>query len=76
MPFVKHSVFPASSSWMTQRTWRYAGFKLIPVVSIFQEEVKVRVNMHVDDDRSVVYDVVMQILKIFLWVTEPFDPFH
>ena len=51
---------------MAQRAGRHAGLKLIPVVSVLEEEVEMRVDVHVDDDRSVVNDVVVQILKIFL----------
>jgi hypothetical protein len=40
----------------------FGGLELVAVVGVSEEEVEVCVDVHVDDDWGVVYDVVMQIL--------------
>jgi hypothetical protein len=36
---------------------------------IFEKEMKVSIHMHVNDDGSIVHNVMMQILQIFLFVS-------
>lgn len=43
---------------------------------ILEEEVKMGVDVHVDDNWSVVDDVVMQILKVLLGEAQCLDSFH
>ena len=37
---------------------------------IFEEEMKVSINMHMDDDRRIVHNVMVQILQIFLTISK------
>lgn len=43
---------------------------------VFEEVMKVSVDVHVDDNWSVMNDVVMQILKVLLSVPQGFNSFH
>ena len=43
---------------------------------VFNEEMEVRVNMHVNVDGSIVDEVVMKIGKILSWITQLFYPFN
>ena len=70
MLFVKHSILPSDSSTMTKRTWGFVGFKLVSIVSIFDKEVKMGIDVHVDDNWSIVHNVMVQVLKVLLWVSE------
>lgn len=45
-------------------------------MGVLKEEVEVSVDMHVDDDWSIVHDVVMQIFQILLSVSKFLDPLH
>ena len=74
MFLVKHSILPADSSSVAQRSWRFVGLELVSIVSIPEEEMEMSVDMHMDDDGSIVYKVVMHILQIFLWITKFLNP--
>lgn len=41
---------------------------------VFEEEVKMSVHMHVNDDGSIMYDVMMKIFEIALSVAKLSDP--
>jgi hypothetical protein len=45
-------------------------------VRIFEKEVKVAIDVHVNDNRSILDDIVMQIFKIFLSIPQQFYPRH
>jgi len=59
---VEHPILPTHSPSMTERPWRFVCFELISIVSILDEKVKMSVDMHVNDDGSIVYDIMMKIL--------------
>jgi len=69
---VKHPVLPPHPSRVTQCTGRLARLELVPIMSIWNKVSKVCIDMHVDDNRSVVDYIVMKILQILLAVTQPF----
>ena len=43
---------------------------------VFNEEMEVRVNMHVNVDGSIVDQVVVKIRKILSWISQLFNPFN
>lgn len=59
---VEHPVFPASSRCVAQGAWRFIGLKLVAVVCIFEEEMKVSIDVHVYDDWSIMHNIMVQIL--------------
>ena len=62
MSSIKHSIFPANSASITKWSWWFLCLKLISVMCIFQKEVEVSIHMHMNDNRCIVDDVMMQIL--------------
>jgi len=59
---IKHSILPSRSSRVTQRSRRHTRFKLVAIMGVFKKEMKMSIDMHVDYNRSVMYNVMMQIL--------------
>ena len=68
---IKHSVLPFNSP--TMMTYMFVHLKIISIMRIFDKKLKMPINAHMNDDRSVIYDVVLQILKIFFIKTKFFD---
>ena len=64
MPSIEHSILPLGPRTRAQRPRGFPGFELVAVVRVLDEELHVVIGMHVDDDRSIVHDVVVQILQI------------
>lgn len=60
---IKHPILPADPRSLAQRTWWFFGLELIPIVGIFHKELHVGINMHMDNDGSIVYNIVMEVLE-------------
>jgi hypothetical protein len=73
---IEHPVLPASSRRVTQRSRRLIGLKLVAVVCIFEEEMKMGVDMHVYDDWSIMHNIMVQILEVLLSVSQFFYSLH
>lgn len=73
MLMIKHSILPSCTSWMAERSRGHTCLKLITIMSIFQEKVKMSINMHVNNDRSIVDNIMMQILKVLYCIPKFFD---
>lgn len=69
MHFIKHSVLPfVTTAYATLSCVR--NLKSISVVSIFDKMLKVIVGSHMNDNGSIIGNIVMQILKILLSVSQ------
>lgn len=68
MLVIEHSVFPLNS-------WRYVSLGNLEAVSIMSIVGKVLEisDPHMNDDRGIVHDIMMQVLKVILTVTKLFD---
>ena len=49
---------------MTQRTRRFVCLKLVAIVRVLDKKVEMRVYVHVNDNWSVVDDVVVQVFQV------------
>lgn len=71
---VEHAIFPANTRGWAECSWWFACFKLISIVSVSKKEVKVCVDVHMDNDGRIMHDVVMQVLQVSLIIPKLFDP--
>lgn len=72
---VKHTVFPASPNTKIFAARRFVRFKLVSVMCVFEVKGEMFVCMYVNDDWSVIDDVMIKIDKIFEFVAELSDSF-
>lgn len=69
MHFVKHSVLPRCPCRYTQWTRWFCSFKLTSVVSVFDKELKMSIRVHMNDNWSIVYNIMIKIFKILFIIT-------
>ena len=69
MHFVKHSVLPRCPCRSTQWTWWFCSFKLTSVVGVFNKELKMSISVHMNDNWSIVYNIMIKIFKIFFIIS-------
>ena len=73
---IKHSILPPNSRRMAECSWRFTCLKLVPIVCVWDKKSKMCIYMHVDNDRCIMDNVVMQVLEIFLAVSQAFYSFN
>lgn len=69
MLIVEHSVLPLNSPHIVS-----TNFKAISIMGVFDKELEMALDSHVNDDWRIVHDVMMQILQIYFLIAKFFDP--
>lgn len=73
MKSVKHAILPVRPRRRTKRARRLLRLELIPIMRIFNKELHMSIDMHMDDNRRIVYNIVMEIFEIAGLKTEGCD---
>jgi hypothetical protein len=72
---VKHTVFPASPYTKVFTARGFVRLELVSVMCVFEVKGEMFMSMYVNDDWSVIDDVMIKINKIFEFVAELSDSF-
>jgi hypothetical protein len=73
---VKHTVFPASPYLKVFTARGFVRLELVSVMCVFEVKGEMLMSMYVNDDWSVIDDVMIKIDKIFEFVAELSDSFQ
>lgn len=69
MHFIEHSILPRHPRRSTQWTGWLWSFKLTPIMSILNKELKMSIRMNMYYNWSIVNNIMIKILQIFFVIT-------
>lgn len=74
MLMIKHPVLPRNSRWSTQWSWRLRCLELTSIMCISNKELEMGISVHVNNDRCIVDNIVVEILQLLLVIAQLLYP--